>query len=130
MTRAVRGVFGLPVAVAVVAFAATPAWAASNWVTRVASSSSGQAKTQSVPVAPTGVAAACVSSSGKQIRVTWSAVTRATSYTVFQSTTSATRGYVSVATGVTTTSWTSAILGSAKYWYEISAFIGTNWKSV
>jgi hypothetical protein len=54
-------------------------------------------------------------------------VTRATTYTVYDTTTSATGSYSSVATGVATTSWTSGTLSAATYWFEVAAYTGTNW---
>jgi hypothetical protein len=102
------------------------AWA-SKWVVALATGSKGEAHAQAAPVAPTGVGAVCTSSSGKTIKVTWSAVTHATSYLIYESTTSASSGFTLVASGVTGTSWTSATLSSANYWFEVAAAIGTNW---
>jgi cellulose 1,4-beta-cellobiosidase len=102
------------------------AWA-TNWVPTLHSTSAGEAKAQGVPTAPTGTTAACTSSSAKTVKVSWTAVTRATTYTVYDTTTSATGTYSSVATGVTTTSWTSGTLSAANYWFEVAAYTGTNW---
>ena len=41
---------------------------------------------QSAPLAPTGISATCVASNQKSVKVTWGAVTHATTYTVYQST--------------------------------------------
>jgi hypothetical protein len=69
--------------------------------------------------------------STKTIKVSWTAVTHATTYTVYDSTTSATGTYNSIATGVTTTSWTSATLAaSTNYWFEVTVSVGSNWTSV
>jgi hypothetical protein len=75
------------------------------------------------------VSAACAApSTAKTIKVTWSAVTHATVYAIWQSTTTATGTYSSVATGVSGTSWTSCTLTAAtNYWYEVVADVGTNW---
>lgn len=55
-------------------------------------------------------------------------MTHATTYSVYESTTTATGTYTSVATGVTTTSWTSGTLtAGTNYWFEVLAVIGTNW---
>jgi hypothetical protein len=102
------------------------AWA-SNWVPTLHASSAGQAQARGVPAAPTGATAACTSSSAKTVKVSWTAVTRATTYTVYDTTTSATGTYSPVATGVTTTSWTSGTLSAANYWFEVAAYTGTNW---
>jgi hypothetical protein len=65
----------------------------------------------------------------KTVEVTWTAVARATSYTIYQSSVSATSGYSAAATGVTATSWTSPSLAIGNYSYEVTAYIGTNWIS-
>ena len=102
------------------------AWG-SNWVPTVRAASSGEGRAQGIPAAPTGVVAACTSSTAKTVKVSWTAVTKATNYTVYEATTSATGTYSSVATGVTTASWTSGTLTAANYWFEVAAHIGTNW---
>jgi hypothetical protein len=49
---------------------------------------------------------------------------------VYDSTTSATGAYSSVATGVTATSWTSGNLSvGTHYWFEVTALVGSNWTS-
>ena len=102
------------------------AWA-TKWVPTLHAASVGEGKAQSVPSAPTGPTAACTSASAQTVKVSWTAVTRATSYTVYDATTSATGTYSSLATGVTTTSWTSGTLAAANYWFEVAAYIGTDW---
>jgi hypothetical protein len=68
------------------------------------------------------------------VKVTWTAVsepsngTPVISYTVLESTTSALSGYSPVATGVTTTSWTSGNLAAGSYWFEVAAVYGTHWQ--
>jgi hypothetical protein len=61
--------------------------------------------------------------------VSWNPVPRATSYTIWESTTSATSGFSVAATGVTGSSWTSAGLATGSYWFEVSAVIGASWTS-
>lgn len=100
-----------------------------NWQTGLAAHSSGQAGTGGGPSAPTGVTSACVSSIGSQVKLTWTAVPRASGYTIYDSTTSATTGYSLLATGATGTSWTSGSLSTGTYWFEVQAAIGTNWTS-
>lgn len=102
---------------------------ASSWVMPLRSPSSGEAKAQSAPAAPGGVSDSCVSSTEQLITVTWSAVTKATTYSIYKSTTSASSGYSSAATGQTGTSWTSGTLTAASYWFEVTAYIGTQWVS-
>ncbi len=90
------------------------------------SGSKGEAHAQA---APTGVSAACTSSSAQTVKVSWVGVSKATTYTVYDATTWATGTYTSIASGVTTSSWTSATLSAANYWFEVTAYTGTNWVS-
>jgi hypothetical protein len=108
------------------------ALAATTWVVHLAAGSSGEGHTRALPSAPTGVSAACnAPTTSNTIKVTWSAVTHATTYSVYDSTTSATGTYTLVASGVTTTSWTSsALTASTNYWFEVVVKVGTNWASV
>jgi len=63
--------------------------------------------------------------------VSWTAVTHATSYSIYDATTSATGTYALMASGVTATNWTSAALTtSTNYWFEVVAIVGSNWSSV
>ena len=107
------------------------AWAATNWMVTLHTASSAEAHSQTVPSAPTGVTAACnAPTSTKTIKVSWTAVAHATTYTVYDSTTSATGTYTSVATGVATTSWTSGTLtAGTHYWFEVTVSVGSNWTS-
>jgi hypothetical protein len=102
------------------------AWA-SSWVIPLNVGSRGDAQGHTLPPAPSGVAAACSSSSGKTIKVTWNSVTHASSYSIYQSTVSGASGFSLAASGVTGTSWTSGTLSNATYWFEVAAKIGTNW---
>ena len=108
------------------------AWAATSWTVTLQAASSGEGHSQTVPSAPTGVTAACAApTTAKTIKVSWTAVTHATTYTVWDSTTSATGTYTSIATGVTTTSWTSgALTAGTNYWFEVTVSVGSNWTSV
>jgi hypothetical protein len=108
------------------------AWGASNWLVHTAAvSRSGEARAQALPSAPAGVSAACAAPTTAQtIKVSWSAVTHATAYAVYDSTTSATGTYSLVASGVATTSWTSSALASStNYWFEVATNVGNNWTS-
>ena len=107
------------------------AWAAGNWVVHLAAGSKGEAHAQTLPSAPTGVSAACAApTTSKTIKVTWSAVTHATTYSVYDSTTTATGTYTLVASGVATTSWTSGTLTTGThYWFEVVTNVGSNWTS-
>ncbi len=107
------------------------AWAATSWTVTLQTASSAEAHSQTVPSAPTGVTATCNAPTlAKTIKVSWTAVTHATTYTVYDSTTSATGTYSSIATGVTTTSWTSGTLtAGTNYWFEVTVSVGSNWTS-
>jgi len=102
---------------------------ASTWVVALTAGSHGEGHAQALPSAPTGVTSACTASNLKTVKVTWTAVTHGTSYTIDQSTTSSSSGFSSVATGVAGTSWTSASLANGNYWYRVVGFVGTNWAS-
>lgn len=116
---------------ALVWWGAVSACGASNWMATVASGSKGESQATSLPAAPGSVGAVCAApTTAKTITVTWSAVSLATSYSVYDSTTSATAGFAVLATGVTGTSWTSAALTSGKnYWFKMTALVGSNWAS-
>jgi hypothetical protein len=59
--------------------------------------------------------------------VAWAAVAPAMSYTVYQSTTSATTGFTVAASNVTTLSYTQSGLGFGNYWFEVEGSVGTHW---
>ena len=68
------------------------AWATTNWVVHVATTNSGHAQAQALPAAPASPTSACTSpASAKTVKVSWTAVTHATSYAVYESTTTADR---------------------------------------
>jgi hypothetical protein len=102
---------------------------ASSWVDTLASGSSGQDPGLSLPSAPVSVVAACTSPTGKTIKITWAALALATSYSVYQSKTSASTGYSLATSGVTATSWTTGTLSNGTYWFEVAGYLGTNWVS-
>lgn len=81
---------------------------------------------------PTGVAAACTSTTRYAIKVSWTASTQATSYTIYQakSTTTTPGTYTSVKSGTTGTSWTTGTLTTGyNYWNEVAAVLSTKWTS-
>jgi hypothetical protein len=102
---------------------------ASSWTLTLQAGSAAEAQAQAAPLAPTGVSAACVSSTEREVKVTWGAVAHTSSYTVYDSTTSSSSGYASVATGQTGTSWTSGTLSAGNYWFKVAAYVGTKWVS-
>ena len=60
--------------------------------------------------------------------MTWNAVTHATTYSVYDATTSANGTYSLVASRVSATLWTSGTLTSGtNYWFEVVARVGSNW---
>ena len=110
---------------------APAAYAATNWLVGSAAGTHGEGQATVLPAAPASPAASCVApTTSKTIKVTWSAVTHATTYSVYEATTSSSGTYTSVATGVSTTSWTSGTLtAGTNYWFEVLAVVGTNWSS-
>jgi hypothetical protein len=105
-----------------------PAWATANWTVGLKTGGSGEAHAQALPVAPTATSACATPTSGKKVTVSWTAITHATGYAIYQSTTTATGTYT-LQTTVTTLTWTSAALATGSYWYEVVTNIGTNWAS-
>jgi hypothetical protein len=103
--------------------------AQATWAIGFGANSAGEATAAAAPPAPTGVTSACTSALATTVKVTWTAVTHASTYEIWKSTTSSTSGFSIAATGVTGTSWTSGNLATGNYWFEVSAFIGTNWTS-
>lgn len=96
-----------------------------GWTVGLGPGSSGQAQSVSLPTAPQSVTATC--GAATTVTVSWNAVAGATGYTVYVSTTSASSGYTTAATGVTGTSWTSAALTAGNRWFEVAATVGGNW---
>ncbi|HEY2333051.1 MAG TPA: hypothetical protein VGH94_14120 [Acidimicrobiales bacterium] len=123
------GVAALVALLALLGAGVGPAMAATAWRPALAAGSKGQARSQASPAAPTTITATCTSSSAKTVQVAWSAVPRATSYTIYRSTTSSSSGFTSLATGVVGTSWTSAVLAAGSNWFRVTASVGTNWLS-
>ncbi len=106
------------------------AWAATNWAMHVATVNSGEAHADTLPAAPASPTATCTNpASTRTVKVSWTAVTHATTYAVWESTTTATGTYTQVMSGVTTASWTTGVLGTGHYFFEVVANVGTNWAS-
>jgi hypothetical protein len=122
--------------VAVIAFAVAasivgiPHANASSWTVRTATNSAALARSLT-PNPPSTVTASCADAlATRVIAVSWSSVEHATSYVVYQSTTSATSGYSVVATDVTTTAWLTATLKKGTYWYAVASVVGSpGWTS-
>lgn len=101
---------------------------ASNWTLGLQSGSSAESQGAGAPSAPTGVASACAAA--KTVTVTWNSVTQAGSYTVYQSSKSASSGYEVAGSNVTGSSWTSEKLDrKTSYWFEVVAVAGSSWTS-
>ena len=99
--------------------------ARTNFAVGLTAGSKGEAQAQAKPVAPATISATCFSSSAKEIVVSWSAVTHASTYTVLRATALA-GPYTSVATGVAGLT-TTETLANDNYWFEVEAVFGTNW---
>ncbi len=93
----------------------------------MAAVNSAEAKAQALPTAPAPTSACSAPSSARTVVVTWGAITHATNYGVYQSTTVA--GTYTLQATVTTLTWTSAVLAANTYFYEVVAKVGTNWAS-
>ncbi|HUY64043.1 MAG TPA: hypothetical protein VMV14_05950 [Acidimicrobiales bacterium] len=101
---------------------------AAGWSVTSQASSSALALSLGVPLTPTGVTATC---SGPLLSptavVSWTSVSRATSYSVYESTTSSSSGY-SLAKSVSgAVTWTTGVLATGSYWFEVAAVTGNNW---
>jgi hypothetical protein len=103
-----------------------PVWASTLWMVPVNAGS--HAQSQSLTPLPPTPSAACVAGQ-KKITVTWGAIAHATTYSVYQSTTSATTGYA-LANTTATLSFTTGILSNGTYWYEVATNMSTHWISV
>ena len=116
----------LAVLAAVLTSAASAA-SATSWSV-VSSGARGKAGSAVQPAATSTPTATCVSPTGSKVTVAWSAVSHATTYTVYQATASA-GTYASAAT-VSSATWTSGTLtsGSTYYW-KVVTNVGTNWAS-
>jgi hypothetical protein len=102
--------------------------AGASWSVGLAGGSRGTA-TAGALTAPTGVTGTCGTGGNKSsVIVSWGAAAHATSYVVLQSSTSATTGYTTAATGIGGTTWTSPSLGNGDYWFQVVAVNG-NWSS-
>ncbi len=101
---------------------------ATTWTITLHTGSSGEAHTQTVPSAPASPTATCVSGT-QTVKVAWTAVTHAVSYTMYESTTGSGGTYTSLATGVTTNPYTTATLAAGTYYFKVTALVGTNWVS-
>lgn len=125
--RARKGTLVATVLIVSLVATSTPVAASTNWHISLAAGSHGEAHATSLAT-PTGTTATCVSPTGATIKVAWSATTHATSYTVYDSTTSSSTGFAIVAASVAGTSWTSGSLTAATYWFRVTAHVGT-WTS-
>jgi hypothetical protein len=115
---------------ALAVLAAWPAAAsAAGWSLSIAGGSKGQGRGGALPGAPTGVAAVCASASLQKVTVSWTAPAHATSYAVYDSTTTSTGTYTALVTGITATTWASGTLSAGNYWFKVVAQTGTNWAS-
>jgi len=111
-------------AVAITLSGVTGIAAATAWVVGL-SGGKGQGKSQTQPPAPTGTpTATCTSAFAQTVKITWAAVTHATSYTIYDSTTGTGGTYNSLATGVTTSPYTTASLAAGTYYFKVAAVVG------
>ncbi len=108
---------------------AVPA-SATTWAAALGSGSHGESQAKPAPSPPATVSTVCVAPATERVvTVSWTAVTDATTYSIFKSTSTSTGSYSSTATGLTGTSWESGTLATGNVWFEVEAFVGTNWVS-
>lgn len=117
------------VALAAATLGATAIAVASAWTVSLSGGSHGEAQAQAAPAAPTSPTAVCVSTSTRTVNVAWTAVARASSYTIFDSTTGSGGTYNPLASGVTTNPYTTSSLSSGTYYFKVTAVIGPSWAS-
>lgn len=126
-----RRAWVLLLSVAVIATVTTgigPPASASVWAVGVQAGSKAQARAGTAPATPASVTATCTSPSSNTVSLGWAAVTHATSYKVYRSTTTA-GGTYSLQTTVTVTAWTTGALANGNYWFKVSALVGASWVS-
>jgi hypothetical protein len=106
---------------------AAPAVAATFWTVGLGSGSHAEAKGENAPAAPTGVTAACqgLLLNGNVV-VTWSPVTHASAYQVYQATSS---GGTYTAKGATVATTTATVAPGAlgSFFFKVQAIGGTHW---
>jgi hypothetical protein len=100
----------------------------SAWTVSVQSGSAGESGSAGLPSAPAGPGASCTSSIGNTVTITWSLVTHASSYSVYQATNGASGPYTLSASGITAATWTSPGLALGNYWFEVAAVAGSHWQ--
>ena len=94
---------------------------ATAWTVSLAAGSKAQAQTPSATPVPTGVTATCVSGVQTKVTVTWTAETGAQTYTVYDSTTSATGPWTSIGTATApTVTFTSGSLTAGGYYFAVT----------
>jgi hypothetical protein len=114
-------------AIAVALFGCTSIAVATAWVVGLNTGSKGQGHSQTQPPAPSGTpTATCVSTSTQTVKVAWTAVTHATTYTIYDSTTGSSGTYNSLATGVATNPYTTASLAAGTYYFKVAAVVGSS----
>jgi hypothetical protein len=113
-------------AFAVMIALACPSRAWASWPIAPSTPTSAQSESAGAPGAPANPSAACVSTLSDEIKVSWSAVTRANNYSVYDETTLS-GSYSLIASGVTQTTWTSSGLATGTYTFEVRAYSGSNW---
>jgi hypothetical protein len=100
---------------------------ASTWTVNLAAANHGHGQAQALPAAPAATAT-CSGLVLGSIIITWTAVSPPeTTYTIYKSTTSATTGFSTIATGVSGTTFTVSGLAIASYWFTVQGVAGANW---
>ncbi len=101
--------------------------AATTWMVNVSALNNGHGQSQALPAAPAATAT-CSGLVLGSIIITWTAVSPpGTTYTIYKSTTSATTGFSTIATGVSGATFTVSGLAIASYWFKVQGVAGANW---
>jgi hypothetical protein len=79
-----------------------------------------------VPLPPAYTTATCASTAGTSVHVSWTPVTAATRYAVYEATSSGSGPYHVVAGRVSATTWTSGDLDNGHHWFEVAAGVGSD----
>lgn len=101
--------------------------AAASWGVGLVSGSRALSAASGAPAAPPGLTSTCTSANATTVKLSWSAVGQATSYSVFDSTTGVAGTYLAVAAGIPTTGYTTGALAVGTHFFEVEAVSGANW---
>lgn len=108
--------------------AGVPAGLAAAWPVPGGGAAHALALSGGAPAAPAGVTSSCVSALSNQVIVSWAAVARAHTYSVYDALLSPSGSYSLLASGVSGTSYTTPGLLAGTFYFEVAAVTGTQWQ--